>query len=139
MSPRDPRTLTAATIWGQSVATDGTGTVEAARRVVTAIGTNMASGGKGALIYVWGMNGNMRLKTEKYSKNDLLLKQSSEYSLLAQEHNFTFTSQAIDVTELIAAAAVALIGAEHVGALLTAWVALTLVQICTKTIQSNTC
>lgn len=64
MFPRDPRTLTAATIWGQGVAADGTGTVEAARRVVTAIGTNMASGGKGALIYVWDMSGNMRLKVQ---------------------------------------------------------------------------
>lgn len=74
MFPRDPRTLTAATIWGQGVAADGTGTVEAARHVVTAIGTNMASDGKGALIYVWDMNGNMRLKTENDSKYDLLIK-----------------------------------------------------------------
>lgn len=33
-----------------------------------------------------------------YSKIAMLLKQSSEQSLLARERNFTFTSQTIDVT-----------------------------------------
>lgn len=53
-------TLTAAAIWSQGVAVDGTGTVEAARCVVTAIGTNMAASGKRTLIYVWDVNGNIR-------------------------------------------------------------------------------
>lgn len=52
MLPRDTFTLTAAAIWGQGVAVDRTGTVEAARRVVTAVGTNMASSWKCTLIYV---------------------------------------------------------------------------------------
>lgn len=42
-----------------------------------------------------------------------------------------FTSHAIDVTELVTTATVTLVGAVHIGALLTAWVALTFVQIVT--------
>lgn len=45
---------------------------------------------------------------------------------------FTFTSQAIHVTELVATATVALVGAVHVGTLLTARVAVALVQIYTE-------
>lgn len=42
-----------------------------------------------------------------------------------------FTSHAINVTELVAPAAVALVGAVHIGTLLTTWIALTLVHIVT--------
>lgn len=82
--------LTAAPIGCQGVATDGTGTVEAARGVVTAIGANMTSSGQGTLIYI-------------------------------------FTSHAIYVIELVATATVTLVGTIHVGTLLTAWVAVTLI------------
>lgn len=51
---------------------------------------------------------------------------------MSSARSFTFTSYAIDVTQLIAAATVTLIGAKHVGALLTARVVLTLVQIYTE-------
>lgn len=44
---------------------------------------------------------------------------------------YIFTSHAVYVTELVATATVTLVGAIHVGALLTAWVALTLIQIVT--------
>lgn len=44
---------------------------------------------------------------------------------------YIFTSYAIYVTELVATATVTLVGAIHVGTLLTAWVALTLIQIIT--------
>lgn len=56
---------------------------------------------------------------------------SSKY--LFKLFHFTFTSHAIYVAELIAAATVALVGAVHVGTLLTTWVALTLIQIYTET------
>lgn len=61
MLPWDTLTLTAAGILGQGVAVDGTGTMEAAQCVVTAIGTNMASSGKCTLIYVWDVKGNIWL------------------------------------------------------------------------------
>lgn len=44
---------------------------------------------------------------------------------------YVFTSHAIYVTELVATATVTLVGAVHIGALLTAWFALTLIQIVT--------
>lgn len=44
---------------------------------------------------------------------------------------YIFTSHAINVTELVTTATVTLVGAVHIGALLTAWVALTFVQIVT--------
>lgn len=50
----------------------------------------------------------------------------------------TFTSHAIYVTELIATATVTLVGAVHVGTLLAAWVALTLIQIYTETRRLRT-
>lgn len=55
---------------------------------------------------------------------------SSKY--LLKRFHFTFTSHAIYVTELVATATVTLVGAVHVGTLLTAWVAVTLIQIYTK-------
>lgn len=45
-------TLAAASIGCQGVAIDGTGAVEAAWAVVTAIGTNMTSSGQGTLVYI---------------------------------------------------------------------------------------
>lgn len=44
---------------------------------------------------------------------------------------YIFTSHAVYVTELVATATVTLVGAVHVGTLLTARVALTLIQIVT--------
>ena len=49
----------------------------------------------------------------------------------ADERRLTFTSDAVGVAELVAAATVTLVGAVHVGTLLTAGAALTLVHICT--------
>lgn len=43
----------------------------------------------------------------------------------------TFTSHAIYVAQLVTTATVAVVGAVHIGTLLTAWVAVTLIQICT--------
>lgn len=60
----------------------------------------------------------------------------------------TFTSDAVDVAELVATAAVALVRAIHVGTLLTAGVTLALIQIYTQSVTyhinndthiSNTC
>lgn len=48
---------------------------------------------------------------------------------LLTRFSFTFTGHAIHITELVATATVALVGAVHVGALLTARVALALIQI----------
>lgn len=44
---------------------------------------------------------------------------------------FTFTGDAVNVAELVATAAVALVGAVHIGTLLTARSAFTLIHICT--------
>lgn len=44
---------------------------------------------------------------------------------------YIFTSHAVNVAELVATATVTLVGAVHIGTLLTAWVALTLIQIVT--------
>lgn len=69
----------------------------------------------------------------------LLLK--STYSLkysLCNGVYFTFTSGAIYVTELVATSTVTLVGAVHVGALLTARIAVTLVQIYGETRRSHT-
>lgn len=44
---------------------------------------------------------------------------------------YIFTSHSINVTELVTTATITLVGAIHVGTLLTAWVALTLIQIIT--------
>lgn len=92
--------LAAAPVYRQGVAIDGAGTVETARRVVTAVGANVTSGGQGTFIYI-------------------------------------FTSSAIYVTELVATAAVTLVGTVHIGALLTTWGALTLVQIITISAVSS--
>lgn len=53
----------------------------------------------------------------------------------AQYHNITFTHDPIDVTQLVTAATVALVGAVDVGTLLAARVGLTLVHICRRTEQ----
>lgn len=86
--------LAAAPIVCQGVASDRTGTVEAARCVVTAVGADMTSSRQSTLIYI-------------------------------------FTAHAIDITELVSTATVTLVGAIHVGTLLTARVALTFIQIIT--------
>lgn len=65
-----------------------------------------------------------------------LKKKKKIYSLkknILKLFHFTFTGHAIYVTELVATATVTLVGAVHVGTLLTAWVALTLIQIYTET------
>lgn len=48
---------------------------------------------------------------------------------LCNTAELTFTRNAIDVTELESAAAIALVGAIHIGTLLATGVALTLIQI----------
>lgn len=45
--------MAAAPVYCQSVGVGGTGAVEAARGVVTAIGANMTSGGQGTFVYIW--------------------------------------------------------------------------------------
>lgn len=45
--------LAAAPVYRQGVAIDGAGTVETARRVVTAVGANVTSGGQGTFIYIF--------------------------------------------------------------------------------------
>lgn len=42
-----------------------------------------------------------------------------------------FTGHSINITELVATATVTLVGSVHIGAFLTAWVTLTLIQIVT--------
>lgn len=116
-------TLAAAPVDCQSVGVDGTGAVEAAWGVVTTIGTNMTSGGQGTLVYIW-----------KYHQNtwgQVKPKEENVYVLLVMFFFFfTFASHAIDITELVATAAVTLVGAVHVGTLLATWVAFTLIQVC---------
>lgn len=53
MFGRGQLTLAAATVRCQGVAVDGTGTVEASRCIMTAVGANMTSGGQSALIYIY--------------------------------------------------------------------------------------
>lgn len=60
------------------------------------------------------------------------------YSSKLEWLHFTFTCHAVDVTELVSTATVALVGAVHVGTLLTAWVALTFIQVYREKLLSQT-
>lgn len=73
MFERGQLTLAAAAIRCQGVAIDGTGTVEASRCIVTAVGANMTSGGKSALIYIYRCHGAKQVKPHGMLSKNILL------------------------------------------------------------------
>lgn len=65
------------------------------------------------------------------SKERYILKKKKK--IILKLFPLTFTGHAIYVTELVATATVTLVGAVHIGTLLTAWVGVTFIQIYTET------
>ena len=87
----------------------------------------------------WNLSNAEKLSLEYTEERWILFWKMCPLQVIFKLFNFTFTSHAIYVTELVATATVTLVWTIHVGALLTARIALTLVQICTETtwLQTN--
>lgn len=91
--------------------------MEAAWCVVATVGTDVSSSGQSTLVNVWGKR--------KHASSVQTLKKSNLFLCIVR----TFTRRSIYITQLEASAAVALVGAINVGTLLTAGIALTLIEV----------
>lgn len=130
-----PLTLTCASIGCEGVARWRTGAVEASWGVGAAVGAHMAPSRQSALIDVWEEQRGERGRSSSTSRSRVNI----QWAAKVMETNSTFTCYPINVTQLVTAATVALIGAVDVGTFLAARVGLTLVHICQKTNKDTMC